>query len=78
MPPFQVLAADDVVAAPSERDVALARSGRGLMGLRDQTVVVGADDLAGNDYVLLDLMVGRMSIGWTDDCLMTNGMPACW
>jgi len=42
-------------ASPSERDIALVKAGRGLMGLRNQVVVLSPSQVGSRDYVLVDL-----------------------
>lgn len=42
-------------ASPTERDIQLAKSGRGIMGARGQAITIAAEHLAGGEFVLLDL-----------------------
>lgn len=46
---------DAVVAVITERDRALIRTGRGFAGLRGQTLVCWAHEIASQDFVLVDL-----------------------
>lgn len=50
-------------AAISPQDLAQVEAGRGLRGLTGQVVVKGAEEVAGHDYVLIDLQVRRRAAG---------------
>eukprot|EP00798_Chlamydomonas_sp_ICE-L_P008249 gene8249-1518_t len=49
------IATEHAPATPSDRDVELVKSGRGLMGLRNEVIVWSADKVAGQEVVLIDL-----------------------